>query len=157
MIALRKILVPTDFGQLSAIALRYAKELARNFDAEVHVLHVVQDAPTFTWKMPGVTVSTGYSFTDRQPTKVHANLEKVVTDAEHAHVRALPAIRRGVPLTEIVRYARAKDIDVIVMGTPERGTLAHMLAGPTVTEKLVRKAPCPVLTVRQPEHEFVRA
>ena len=55
---------------------------------------------------------------------------------------------------EIVRYAKERDIDLIVMGTHGRGFMAHMLMG-SVAEKVVRKAPCPVLTVRHPEHEFV--
>ena len=60
----------------------------------------------------------------------------------------------GGPYVEIVRYAQERDIDLIVMGTHGRGFVAHMLMG-SVAEKVVRKAPCPVLTVRHPEHEFV--
>jgi nucleotide-binding universal stress UspA family protein len=157
MIAMRKILVPTDFGALSKLALRYAKELARNFNAELHVLHVVQDAPGFTWTLPRDALGSGFTFTEKTPTKVHVELEKVMTDAEREEVHARPAIRRGTPFAEIVRYARANDIDVIVIGTPDRGVLAHMLTGPSVAEKVVRKAPCPVLTVRDSEHEFVMA
>jgi len=55
---------------------------------------------------------------------------------------------------EVIRYAREKDIDLLVLGTHGRGAIAHMLMG-SVAEKIVRKAPCPVLTVRHPEHEFV--
>ncbi len=55
---------------------------------------------------------------------------------------------------EIIRYAREKNIDLLVLGTHGRGAIAHMLMG-SVAEKIVRKAPCPVLTVRHPEHEFV--
>ena len=65
-----------------------------------------------------------------------------------------PEVREGTPFAEIVRCARDKDIDLIVMGTHGHTGLAHMLLG-SVTEKVVRKAPCPVLTVRHPEHEFV--
>ena len=55
---------------------------------------------------------------------------------------------------EIIRYARENNIDLLVLGTHGRGAIAHMLMG-SVAEKIVRKAPCPVLTVRHPEHEFV--
>ena len=58
------------------------------------------------------------------------------------------------PFTEIIRFAKDKDIDLIVMGTHGHTGLAHVLLG-SVAEKVVRKAPCPVLTVRHPEHEFV--
>ena len=60
----------------------------------------------------------------------------------------------GVPFLEMIRYAKAKEMDMIVMGTHGRGAIAHMLLGSTA-EKVVRKAPCPVLTVRDEEHEFV--
>ena len=59
----------------------------------------------------------------------------------------------GHPFVEIVRYAREHEIDLIVMGTHGRGPIGHMLMG-SVAEKVVRKAPCPVLTVRHPEHRF---
>jgi nucleotide-binding universal stress UspA family protein len=61
---------------------------------------------------------------------------------------------RGSPFVEIVRYAKQHDIDLIVMGTHGRGPIAHMFMG-SVAERVVRKATCPVLTVRSPEHEFV--
>jgi nucleotide-binding universal stress UspA family protein len=63
-------------------------------------------------------------------------------------------VRVGTPFYEIVRYAREMKIDLIVMGTHGHTGLVHVLLG-SVTEKVVRKAPCPVLTVRHPEHEFV--
>jgi nucleotide-binding universal stress UspA family protein len=98
-----------------------------------------------------------YAFTEASLPKVHADLERLLADAEYEHVPARPAIRRGSTLVEIVRYAKAQDIDVIVLGTPDRGIITHMLTGPSVAEQLVRKAPCPVLTVRRTEHEFVTA
>jgi len=58
------------------------------------------------------------------------------------------------PFPEILRFAADNEIDLIVMGTHGRGGVSHMLLG-SVAEKVVRRAPCPVLTVRQPEHEFV--
>ena len=58
------------------------------------------------------------------------------------------------PVPEILRYAGANDIDLIVMGTHGRGGVSHMLLG-SIAEKVVRRAPCPVLTVRYPQHEFV--
>jgi nucleotide-binding universal stress UspA family protein len=60
----------------------------------------------------------------------------------------------GSPFFEIVRYAEEQQIDLIVIGTHGRGPIGHMLLG-SVAEKVVRKSPCPVLTVRQPQHDFV--
>jgi nucleotide-binding universal stress UspA family protein len=64
------------------------------------------------------------------------------------------AIEMGIPFVEIVRHARKKNIDLIVIGTHGRTGLDHMLLG-SVAEKVVRKAPCPVLTVRPEGHQFV--
>jgi nucleotide-binding universal stress UspA family protein len=71
-----------------------------------------------------------------------------------------PPTRRAVltsvsPFSTIVGYAADNDIDLIVMGTHGRGGFAHLMMG-SVAERVVRLAPCPVLTVRHPEHEFVR-
>jgi nucleotide-binding universal stress UspA family protein len=63
-------------------------------------------------------------------------------------------VREGPPVVEIVRYARDAEIGLIVIGTHGRGGLAHVFLG-SVAENVVRKAPCPVLTVRHPQHEFV--
>ena len=63
-------------------------------------------------------------------------------------------MRRGAPFLEIIRYAKENDVDLIVLGTHGRSGLAHVLLG-SVAERVVRKSPCPVLTVRHPEHEFV--
>lgn len=63
-------------------------------------------------------------------------------------------VREGTPFYEIVSFATETDVNLIVMGTHGHTGLAHVLLG-SVTEKVVRKAPCPVLTVRHPEHEFV--
>ena len=70
----------------------------------------------------------------------------------HPHVAVEPT--RGSAFIEIICYAKEHNIDLIVLGTHGRGPIAHMLMG-SVAEKIVRKAPCPVLTVRHPQHEFV--
>ena len=75
-------------------------------------------------------------------------------DAEREKFSAQIVTLVGSPFLEIVTYAKSHDIDLIVMGTHGRGPIAHMLMG-SVAEKVVRKAPCPVLTVRHPEHEFI--
>ena len=78
--------------------------------------------------------------------------EKALRAAGLSGARTL--IVAGTPFVEIVRTARAEGADLIIIGTHGRGAVAHALLG-SVAEKVVRKAPCPVLTVRQGEHEFV--
>lgn len=152
MIALKRILVPTDFSEASEAALKYGRALAEAFDASLYVLHVMEDPFVFA------PTSEGYvpppQFYEEMESATRDRLNKLLTDAERAKLRAQLVTKKGSPFVEIVRYAKDNDIDLIVMGTHGRGAIAHMLMG-SVAEKVVRKAPCPVLTVRHPEHEFV--
>jgi nucleotide-binding universal stress UspA family protein len=152
MISLKRILVPTDFSDASQNALRYGMALAESFSAELHVLHVVVDPYVIP---PG---GEGYLPPPDLPQQLEktsrAHLEQwVPADWRKEHTAVLECIH-GTPFVEIVRYAREKEIDLIVMGTHGRGAIAHILMG-SVAERVVRKAPCPVLTVRPKEHEFV--
>jgi nucleotide-binding universal stress UspA family protein len=152
MIELQRILVPTDFSEPSGVAVQYAKALADAFGASIHVLHVMEDpfinAPISEGYVPPAHLFEEFERAARN------RLDEVLTSAEQAKYRAKRVIKSGTPFVEIVRYAKGAEIDLIVMGTHGRGTIAHMLMG-NVAEKVVRKAPCPVLTVRHPQHEFV--
>jgi nucleotide-binding universal stress UspA family protein len=153
MIDLKRILVPTDFSKFSQNALTYAVAFAEKFGAELYLLNVVQDLALF---LPDA-VTAGPPLVpplDQITTAVHEALDRLVTASHLEHLKVQREVREGAPFSEIVRYAREQDIDLIVMGTHGRGGLAHVLLG-SVSEKVVRKAPCPVLTVRHPEHEFV--
>ena len=81
-------------------------------------------------------------------------LAAMLTDDDRTRFRAMTVIVAGNPFLEIVRYAKANAVDLIVMGTHGRGPIAHMLMG-SVAEKVVRKSPCPVLTVRDAQHDFI--
>lgn len=146
MIALKQVLVPTDFSDPSNNAFRYAKAFADTFKARLHLLHVVEPV-YYGWEIPPIV--------DEEIDKgVEKQLRSLLTEAECEKYHAQFTHRRGSAFIEIVRYARDNDIDLIVMGTHGRGPIAHILLG-SVAERVVRKAPCPVLTVRHPEHEFV--
>jgi universal stress protein A len=153
MIELRRILVPTDFSRFSQIALRYASAFADKFAAELYLLHVVQDLAVFIPDM--ITVAPPPAPTVEQMTRaVHDAFDRIVKENQLERFTVHREVREGTPFYEIIRFAQEQDIDLIVMGTHGHTGLAHMLLG-SVTEKVVRKAPCPVLTVRHPEHEFV--
>jgi nucleotide-binding universal stress UspA family protein len=154
MILLKKVLVATDFSAPSDAALHYGRALASQFDAVLHVLHVAED----------VYARIGADGLGVIPTDVQQQIEDDARRRLHDLVidqngDAPPTIRvlltsRSASAT-IVNYAKEHDIDVIVVGTHGRGAVAHFLIG-SVAERVVRTAPCPVLTVRQPERDFVR-
>ena len=140
MFTLQRILVPTDFSETSDAALKYGIGLAQGFSAQLHLLHI-----------PG---GTGENFEADFPVgqferAARERLETLVSQQEAKQLRPEYAMRIGAPSDEIMRYAGDRDVDLIVMGTHGRTGVAHMLMG-SVAEKVVRAAPCPVLTVRRP-------
>ncbi len=152
-IALKNILVPTDFSEASECALRYGKALAHAFHACLHLVHVIEDFTVSAWTSD-VYVAALPALRDELEKDALEQLGRAVPPVERESLHARLTLLAGSPFLEILRYARAHQIDLIVMGTHGRGPVAHMLLG-SVAEKVVRKAPCPVLTVRQPQHEFV--
>ena len=155
MIQIKRVLVPTDFSEPSEAALRYGKAFVETFGAELHLVHVLDEAAlVYPWTTPdGTPVTLGTARTDLEH-MVKDRLGRILTDEEREQYRAHVATMCGSPFLEIIAYAKAQEIDLIVMGTHGRGPIAHMLMG-SVAERVVRKAPCPVLTVRHPEHEFI--
>ena len=153
MMTIRTILVPTDFSEASEAALKYGKEMARVFGASLHVVHVMDDLLAHAWSAE-VYVASMPNLREEIEHEATGRLAALVSDDERQGLRVSTAIVAGNPFLEIVRYAKTNEIDLIVIGTHGRGPVAHMLLG-SVAEKVVRKAPCPVLTVRPAQHEFV--
>jgi universal stress protein A len=153
MIKLQRILLPTDFSEFSAAARMYACAFADQFQAELHVLHVIQDLAPLVPE-PGAALAPPLDYLRELELNANAMLERSLDAQWAVGKKIVKAVRQGPPYGEIVRYAQEMNIDLIVIGTHGRSGLAHMLMG-SVAEKVVRKSPCPVLTVRHPEHEFV--
>ena len=147
----RRILVPTDFSETSHFAVSRACALARRFDAEIHLVHVLPllDLGPVATDVPAVS---RMDLEERWTRAVRDELDAIARESR-VTVRVTSEVTRGHAFVEIVRYARAHRMDLIVMGTHGRGAVEHMLLG-SVAERVVRKAPCPVLTVRLPEHAF---
>ena len=142
-----KILVPSDFGESSAGALDYAKSLAGTYNASLHLLHVVHDP--IGRPAGGDALGVPIERLIAQATdEAERGFAAAMSPGEQAKFRAQTAVEVGSPVNKIVEYAQAQDIDLIVMGTHGRGALAHAILG-SVAERVVRFAPCPVLTVRQ--------
>lgn len=134
-----RLLVPTDFSAPSDAALVYARELAGTFGAKLHVLHVLGN------EFLRAVVADPH---DLEATALR-HLQERLTDDDRRRFQVVPAIERSdAPQDEIVSYARAHTIDLIVMGTHGRTGMAHALMG-SVAETVLRTSPCPVLTLRE--------
>ena len=154
MVTLKRILIATDFGEAADVAFAYGRELARTFHASLDVLHVVDNVLARGYGGDGFIAT--YPDLQREVEEVATKrLNALVCDEDRAELGALTVIRvSSSPALAIVDFARETCADLIIMGTHGRGAMAHLLMG-SVAERVVRTAPCPVLTVRHPEHEFV--
>lgn len=150
MIQLARILLPSDFSELSSAATMYACALAERFDAELHMLHVHESVIIPEYAM-GIDWD---KLTEEASQAAVAQMDDILDPAWGEGRRVVKAVSEGPPFLEIIRYAKEHDIDLIVMATHGRSGVPHMLMG-SVAEKVVRKAPCPVLTVRPKGHQFV--
>lgn len=151
-ISIKKILLPTDFSEYSKAGMTYACELAEKFGSELHLLHVLEIHPVTT---PDFGMGLALP---RYVTESKAAAEQLLTKAVDpkwaAGKTVVHALAEGSPKAEIPKYARSRDIDLIVLSTHGRTGLAHAILG-SVAESIVRTAPCPVLTVRPAGHQFV--
>src|SRR5579864_4819827 len=154
MITLKQILVATDFSEPSDAAFAYGRELASQFGATLHVLHVVQNIYVNTFGAENyVAVAPGLQ--EQIENDARERLDALIIDSDRSGPPTVPIVLTAIsPAPAILDYAKNHDIDAIVMGTHGRGAFAHLVMG-SVAERVVRFAPCPVLTVRHPEREFV--
>lgn len=145
MIPIQTILVPTDFSEPAAAALRYARTLAEEFDSRLHLLHVVPEPYVYPW---------GTELTTLPLANLVAQSEQAAAEqlALLARDTGLPADRMvtrtavGAPVDQILRHIAEHRVDLVVLGTHGRGMMEHLLLG-SVAERVVRRSPVPVLTV----------
>ena len=138
-----RMLVPTDFSAHAEAAVAYARDLARLTHATIHLLHVVEDP-----------LAAGVWSSEMYTAEIAGLQVNLVRDAENRLRDSVPAatgtvtteVRTGHSAREILAAARERGIDLIVMGTHGRTGLAHVVMG-SVAERVVRLAPCPVLTL----------
>lgn len=152
MVVLKNILVATDFGEPSAVALAYGRDLARSYDATLHVLHVVEDV------MMRYSPEVGFAIPDLQRDLEKAatrDLNATITDDDRKTLKVVPVVQTSFNVPGgIIEYAKAHPIDLIVVGTHGRGAVKQLLLG-SAAERVVRGAPCPVLAVRAHERDFI--
>ena len=150
LLKIKSILVPIDFSDTSLKALRYAVRMAEQFGATITLLNVVEPIAT-----PDFTYHPLMLETDEIKAAAQSRLERVAQQWQLP--KALlerTVVRYGAPFAEITEAARTLKVDLIILTTHGYTGLKHVFLGSTA-ERVVRHAPCPVLTVREKEHEFV--
>ena len=135
------IIVPTDFSYASDAALGYARMLAARFGASLHLLHVVDEPGSWSEVYAAIP-----DIRDRLSADAGRRLEALAACIPPP-LQVTSAVICGAPVPTIVKVAESTGADLIVMGTHGRRGMGHLLLG-SVAERVVRLAPCPVLTVR---------
>lgn len=165
MITITKILVPTDFSNVSVPAIGYAISLAKDHGAEVMVVHAVPSDKLNDGFFPGRYIAVGLVMPPNGPTipasqssnlehalrtsklLLHNFLEQKIGPEILKTVKITPLVRLGGVVKEIIATAKEDQCDLIVMTSRGRSLLRHLFAG-SFTERVVRRAPCPVLSIQ---------
>jgi nucleotide-binding universal stress UspA family protein len=148
-IQIGKILVPVDFSEHSQKALRYALAFAKQFDAEVTLVHIVEQMV-----YPGDWMYPPLAVTDFATEKREQMVERLRSLDEGSGLKTQHIVRLGRAWQEVVEIAKEQHTDMIILATHGYTGLKHVLLG-SVAEKIVRHAPCPVLSVRPEERDFL--
>ena len=147
---IEKILFPTDFSEGSDHAIPYAVDFSRHYNAKLYIVHIIYDFTKATYShVPHISSD---QIVDDITAWARNEIDKCCIEQIRGLSKVEKLVLNGVPYEEIVKFAEDKKIDIIVMGTYGRTGLDKLIFGSTA-ERVVRKAPCPVLTVRQPEYQ----
>ena len=148
---IKKVLVPIDFSDYSKFALKYAVDFAQKFSAEMILVYVVEPViypPDFSMGQIAIpSVNTEWDI------KAKEELDKLANSEIPDGVKVKTIIKTGKPFLEVIETAAEEDTDLIIIATHGHSGMEHILFGSTA-EKVVRKAPCPVLTLREPNKGF---
>lgn len=145
MISFKKILCPIDYSDCSAKALRYAAGMALKDSARLYLMHVI-DRRVFDYGGP---VYEAPATPDSETVvRLEEKLRESIPREVRGDIQVETLVTVGIPVEEILKAARDKGVDVVVMGTHGRTGVSHAVMG-SVAENVVRRASCPVLTVRQ--------
>lgn len=148
---MKKILVPTDFSKISINAVEVAAEIAKKSKAELIILHVVEEASSSSFSVTGEMHKENWAnklYTIRLLEKSKAQLEKLVLDPKFADVKVTGELRVGNAFHGMRTIITDLKVDLVVMGTSGRAGAASAIIG-TNTERVVRNAKCPVLSINK--------
>ncbi len=151
MLEVKLILCPIDFSEFSVRAYRYALSLAEHYRAQVVAQHIVE-----IWRYPSVGFVAYAHLYDEFCQAVRESgteqLQQFVKNHTHDQIQPELVVQLGIAPDHILSFAQARKTDVIVMGTHGRRGYDHLMLG-SVTDRVMRSAPCPVLAVSQPPHD----
>src|SRR5262245_61654868 len=144
----RHILAPTDFSEYSKAAVAYALELAKEFGAKLTILHVIELPP---YPVEGyVPPSLSQTFLEDLEHQATTDLAQLVPDAEGSGVDVARLVAMGSPYRKIIDLAESEQVDLIVMATAGRTGFSRLVMG-SISERVMRRSACPVLTIRPRE------
>jgi len=146
MVSIRQILVPTDFSDSANTALNYARMLAEEFGSHLHIFHVVPEPYVYPW---GTEISTLplAELLSQSEALASTRLGELIPANQSPKGGITTSTAIGTPVDRILDYVNDAKIDLVVMGTHGRGAVGHLLLG-SVAERVVRRSPVPVLTVK---------
>lgn len=145
---IKSILYPTDFSEGSLVAVPLVTDLVKKYGAKLYILHVIYDiAKVSGWYVPHISMDEIYADIEASAKK---EIERCCLEELRAHKDIERVVVRGTPYEEIVKFVEKNKIDLIVIGTHGRKGFDRVLFGSTAA-KVVRTAPCPVLSVRVPQ------
>jgi nucleotide-binding universal stress UspA family protein len=146
----KKILCPIDFSEFTDEILEYALDITKKYGAELHLIHIIPNLNYFTPYESFFTPENLIVVEKNMEAEVNKDFDAIINKID---IPAKKVIRTGAAFVEIIDYVKTESIDLIIMGTHGRTGLEHILIG-SVAERVIRKAPCPVLTVRPKNKQF---
>ena len=150
MITLKEILVATDFSEPAEAAVNYGRYLAKSYGATLPIIHVIENMLAFYAPELGFAIAE----VERNiEAAVQRDLDSTISRSPESSVNVRAIVKRAPNVAyAITEYAKAHAVDLIIVGTHGRGAVSRFLMG-SVAERVVRTAPCPVLTVHAPEQD----
>src|SRR3990170_576840 len=145
MVPIQRILVPTDFSEPAASALKWAETLAREFDGQVYLLHVVPEPYAYPWGTELSTLPLNDILAQSEQA-ASERLQQLAAETGLPRERVVIRTMIGTPVDQILGVIESDRIDLVILGTHGRGMVGHLLLG-SVAERVVRRSPVPVLTV----------
>ncbi len=147
----KKIVCPVDFSEFTDEILNCAVDIAKKYNAELHLIHIIPNLNYFTPYESFLTPENLIAIERNIEKEVDKDFDKITKTLD---MSVKKVVKTGVTFVEIIDYIKTEGINLVVMGTHGRSAIEHILIG-SVAEKVVRKSPCPVLTIRPKGKAFL--